>query len=407
MVRNSILNVFFLAGLFFLNDSLFSQEWFQWLGPYRNGISPDEGLIKSWSGNGPEIVWKDSIGDGFSSVTVTDGKAFCGWSEGEDEYLYCLDALTGKVVWNYRIGPLYRDDWGDGPRSSPVVDNEMVYIAGSYGNLHAVNRLTGEGIWNHDLVKEYGSLIPQWGYSCSPLIEQNMLLVDVGGTKNHAFMAFDKYSGKVIWNTYTDTLAWASPIIADIQGQRQILFYNLNGLHSLSSENGELLWQYRQRASNIPTPMFIPPDKVFISCSYNVGSTLLQIEKSDSSFKVNTIWKNKIMQNHFNSSVLVGDYLYGFDNAFLKCIDFKTGAQKWQKVGLGKGSLIYADSMLIVLSERGKLLLVKADPEKYIEMADFQALHGRCWTSPSLTNGHLFLRSREEIVCINLNKSVN
>lgn len=385
------------------NMNALADDWPQWRGPNRNGVSDEKGLITTWPEEGPQVLWRIAIGDGFSAISVAHGNVYTMWTEGDDEFLYCLDASTGDKLWQFRVGPVFKEDHGDGPRSVPTIENEMVYIVGSNGHFHAVHAIRGNPIWSHDLVREYGTVIPRWGYSCSPLIERNLVILDVGGKTGHAFIAFEKKNGQVIWRSHTDKLTYSSPMAFTISGRRQIIFFNESGLHAVSPENGEVLWHYKwEETINIATPIFIAPDKIFISSSYGKGAVLLKITNRDGRFAIEPIWNNDTMRNHFNSSVLAGNYLYGFDNAVLKCIAADTGEQKWLKRRLGKGSLIYADGQFIVLSERGKLILIEANSDQYIETASFQILKGRCWTPPSFSDGRLFLRNRVEIVCLNM-----
>lgn len=392
-----------LLFLFCFSMETSADDWPQWRGPNRNGVSGEKGLITTWPEQGPQILWRISIGDGFSAISIAHGSVYTIWAEGEDEYLHCLDASTGNKRWQFRVGPVFREDHGDGPRSAPTIENDMVYVTGSQGHFHAVHAIKGNPLWSHDLVREYGTVIPKWGYSCSPLIEGNSVILDVGGEDGYAFMAFDKTNGRAIWNSHTDKLAYSSPMAFTINGRRQIIFFNESGLHAVSPENGEVFWHYEWEGGiNIATPIFIAPANIFISCSYGKGAVLLKITDREGRCSVDPVWTNERMRNHFNSSVLVGNYLYGFDDAVLKCIAADTGEEKWFKRRLGKGSLIYADGQFIVLSERGRLILLEANPDEYKETASFQILKGRCWTPPSFAFGRLFLRNREEIVCLSL-----
>ena len=213
-------------------------------------------------------------------------------------------------------------------------------------------------------------------------------------------MAFQKKNGSVVWKTHTDKQGYSTPIGVTVNGVRQILVFTGTTLVSVSPQ-GNVLWKYPWRTSydaNIASPIFVAPDKVFISSSYDVGAALLQIKGNE----VQEIWKSRIMKNHFNSSIVDGNNLYGFDDATLKCIDVLTGAEKWKQSGFGKGSLILADGHLIVLSERGKLALVEATPTAYKEVASFQALDGKCWTMPTLANGKLYLRNQKSLVSLDL-----
>lgn len=379
-------------------------DWPQYRGLNRDGISRETGLLKTWPETGPKVVWKTSIGPAYSAIAASGGRLYTMDSKGADEFVVCLDTATGKEIWRYRNDATFESDQGDGPRSTPVVDGNMLYALGALGQLTALSAQDGKKIWAHNLRTEFDSEIPQWGTSTTPIVEKDLLIVDVGGNADHSIMAFHKKNGTVQWKVHTDKQGYSSPIAVTVNGVRQILVFTGTSLVSVSPQ-GKVLWKYPWRTSwdaNIAAPVFVPPDKVFISSSYDVGAALLQI-KADS---VQEIWKSRVMKNHFNSSVVDGNNLYGFDDATLKCIDVMTGAEKWKVSGFGKGSLILADRHLIILSERGKLALAEATPTAYKEVATAQPLDGKCWTMPILANGKLYLRNQKTLVSLDL-KSPN
>ena len=241
------------------------------------------------------------------------------------------------------------------------------------------------------------------GFSSSPLIEGNLVLVEAGGKDGKSIVAFDKKSGDVVWTTHTDPVGYSSPIAIDFGGVRQIIFLTSKTLLSLAPENGQIYWKYPwPEGINIATPIFIPDDKIFISASYDKGAVLLRMIAGEDGIGVEEVWKSRVMKNHFNSSVLQGDYLYGFDNAILTCIEVNTGEEQWQQRGFEKGSLLLADGYLIILGEKGKLALVEANPNEYKEKALFQLFDDKCWTVPTLAGGRLYLRTQKEMVCLDL-----
>ncbi len=385
-----------------------NNDWPQWRGPNRDGISTEKGILKNWPENGPDVIWRVPVGDGYSSISIANGKLFTMWDEGNSAFLVCLNASNGKEMWRYKVGRNYVDDQGGGPRACPTIDGNLIYAVGAKGNLHAVNVENGTVVWSHDLVKEYGSRIPRWGYSSSPLVEGNKLLVEVGGKAGHAFVAFNKKNGALIWASQTDKPGYSSPLAITVNGTRQILFFCAGGLFSVSPEDGKLFWQYpwtTEYDANIAIPIFIAPDKVFISTNYGVGAAVVQIEENNGKFSAETVWKHRKMKNHFNTSVLHENYIYGFDNRILKCIDAKTGEDKWKTRGFQKGSLLFVDGHLIVLGERGRLALVEANPSEYKEKASVQILNGKCWTMPTVTGGRLYLRNQKEMLCLDVTTS--
>lgn len=386
--------------------------WPQWRGPGRDGHSSEKGLLKSWSQKQPEILWEISAGEGFSGVSVSDNRLFTMWDSGESQLLVCLDALSGQELWDYRVGESFKDGFGNGPRSTPTVDGTNVYAISAGGALHAVDTKTGKMLWSRDLGAEYDSQIPEHGYSSSPLVEGEKLIVEVGGNKDYAFVAFNKKTGDVLWHSQTDQAAYSSPISVNIHGTRQIIFLSASGLYAVSPDDGHLFWHHRWEQlcpstgipTNTMTPVFIPPDKVFISNGYGTttGAVVVKVVKTDTKFVPETVWETDQMKNLINSSVLVGDHIYGFDGSILKSFDASSGQEKWKTRGFERGSLIAADGFLIVLGERGKLALVEATSEAYREISELQILGNKCWTSPSLSDGKLYVRDEQKMVCLNI-----
>ena len=396
-------------------------DWPQWRGPDKDGISRETGLLKEWPDGGPQVLWRVPLGEGFSGISVIGGRVYTMFSEEDDEFVVCLNAANGEEIWRFRSDTNYIESMGgNGPRATPTIDGELLFTVTAQGKLYALNTENGEKVWSHDLQGEFGSRIPRWGTCTSPLVEGDLLLVEVGGTDGKSIVAFDKTSGDVVWSSLTDVLGYSSPIAVTIDGIRQLIVFTGTRLVSVSPENGQLYWAYPWQTEydvNAATPVFIPPDKIFISSGYGKGAAVVQVrvkaspessaeenegEKNRVEINVEEIWKNEEMKNHFATSVLHGDYVYGFDNAILKCIDANTGREKWKTRGFGKGTLMLADAHLIILSDRGKLGLAEATSSGYNEVASEEILSGLCWTVPTLANGNLYARNEKEMVCLDM-----
>ncbi|MCP4657054.1 MAG: PQQ-binding-like beta-propeller repeat protein [bacterium] len=392
-----------------LPDSGPGGEWAQWRGPNRDGHSPTTGLPQRWLAGEPRQLWRRQLGEGFSGISIADGRLFTQFSQDTDEFLVAVDARDGSEVWRLAMGKTLIEGNGNGPRATPAIDGEVVYALGSLGKLVAVAADDGREIWQRDLVKA-----PRWGYCSSPLVEGDLLIVNgrPGGTA--AVLAVDKASGETAWVAGEGHPGFASPVAVTphlspsggtLGGKRQILSFIGDGLVGLAADSGEELWRVPWTTSyqvNAADPVFLPPDRIFLSSGYGEGALLVRVRQSGEGFRVEELWRNPKMRNHFNSSVVVGEHLYGFDNATLKCMAIATGEILWGKRGLGKGSLITADGKLIVLGGKGVLALVEATPEEYRELANVQALEGKCWTSPTLAGRLLYLRNHQEIVCLTL-----
>lgn len=388
-------------------------DWHQWRGPNRDGISFEKGISKQWPEKGPDVLWRTSVGDGFSGISISDGRLFTMWDEGDSQFLFCLDAQNGKEIWRFKIGDNFRNGYGNGPRSTPVVDGTVVYVVSTKGVLRAFNAADGKVFWSSDLAATYGSQALAYGYSSSPLVEGDKLFVATGGKNEYAFVALNKKTGALMWHSQTDEPSYSSPIAITINKTRQIVFLSGEGLFSVSPDDGSLFWQYQWKARcpstgipvNVITPVFIAPDKIFISGGFGTitGALVVQLRDQKNQFTAEKLWKSNEMKNLVSSSVFIKNHIYGFDDNILKCIDALTGEEKWKTRGFQRGNLIAADGLLFVLGERGNLALVEAIPESYKEIASVKMLKGdRCWTSPSLSEGKLYLRNHKEMVCLDI-----
>jgi len=381
-------------------------DWPQFRGPARDGLSAESDLLTGWTEAGPAEVWRIPIGVGYSGMAVVGDRLYTMDSEAASEFAVCLDSTTGHEIWRTEIGPLFKSYFGNGPRTTPTVDGDRVYVLGGRGRLTALEAASGKVLWSVDYVDDFGAAMPEYGFSGSALVLGNRLIVQPGGSDERAIAALDKVTGDLLWAAQDDDAGYSSPLLVEIGGMRQLVFMTPRHVLGIAPEEGVILWRhtFAPDADIKPAmPVFVAPDLLFFSASYDVGALALRLTVDGDEVTATEAWRERVMRNHFNTAVAIDGYIYGFDNATLKCIRAATGEEMWaQRGGLGKGSLIYADGHLIVLTESGKLLLVDAAPEAYREVAAAQVLSGRCWTSPTLADGRLYLRNREEMVCLDL-----
>ncbi len=382
-----------------------TQDWPQLRGPNADGISPQTGLLKVWPESGPREVWRVPLGKGFSGVSVVGDHAFTMFGRG-GTYLGAFDTATGVERWRLRIDEMYRNSSGDGPRSTPTVDGGLVYVISGRGQLAAVEAESGATAWRHDLREEYRATGPNWGFSTSPRVFGDLILVEAGG-HGAALLAFDKRTGEEVWRAAGDPPGYSTPLVVQIGGRQQAVFFTGRRIVGVDPNNGAMLWDTPWETTygvNAATPIFVPPDKIFVSSGYGVGAALLRVLTGDS-LGVETVWRTREMKNQFSSSVLVNDYIYGFDNSILECIELSRGERMWRARGHGQGSLLYADGHLIVLGDRGSLTLVKLSPGEYLQVSRAQVFRGRTWTAPTLANGILYLRDEQELVALEITDS--
>ncbi|MEM9593434.1 MAG: PQQ-binding-like beta-propeller repeat protein [Acidobacteriota bacterium] len=382
-----------------------AQDWPQYRGPGGDGVYPGAGLDLKWTAEGPKKLWQRPLGGGFSGLTATDGHLFTLYSKGGDEFLVALDAATGKQAWSLRTGDERKDQFGDGPRSTPVVDGDRIFAVGALGHLWSVDRGTGEVLWDRDLRKDFGAVVPTWGVSAQPVIHGDLLLFNVGGKPGHAIMAFEKTTGKVRWKTGSGIPGYALPVTFTVGGVEQTAFFTGTALTSVVPTTGEVLWTLPWKTAydvNAAAPIFIAPDRLFVSSGYDTGAAMLRVKGADGSASVEEVWRSRRMKNQFSSSVYHDGHIYGFDNKNLKCIDAKTGQDRWRKSGFGHGSLFFLDGHFVVLGEKGKMALVEADPTAYKEKAVTRVADGKHWTVPTYYDGKLYVRNEKDLFSFGL-----
>jgi outer membrane protein assembly factor BamB len=406
-----------------LGGAVRGADWPQWNGPNRNGVSPEKGLAKQWPQGGPKLLWTfDKAGNGYGAPAVVGDKAYLMGARGNDEFLIALDN-TGKELWALKIGPVWDFDgnsWSRGPNGTPSVDGDLVFAVGSQGILVCADT-KGKEVWRVPLAKDLNAQVTKmgggpdkmgWGYSWSPLVDGDKLIILPGGPDG-LFAALDKKTGKVLWRSKDSALdaAYASPVAAEIGGVKQYITVVQEGLVAVDT-NGTLLWTAKPKRKYgdmvVDTPI-VQGSMVFVTAT-KANSEVFKVTKEPQGFAVKTEWSNKDLPNFHGGVVLVDGHLYGAEEGRgWKCLDFATGAEKWSaKPGaVGAGSLIAADGLLYLLSEDGEAGLIEASPAGYKELGRFKLPQasairkpsGKTWTHPVLADGKLYLRDQEFVFC--------
>ncbi|HEY6190411.1 MAG TPA: PQQ-binding-like beta-propeller repeat protein [Pyrinomonadaceae bacterium] len=376
-------------------------DWPQWRGPNRDGISQETGLLKQWPAEGPPLAWKTTgAGRGYSSLAVTGGRIITMGLRGDREYVIAFDVATGKELWATAHGSAYRDSRGDGPRGTPTVEGERLYALGGNGDLSCIETRTGRIVWAMNILKKFGGENIGWGISESPLIVGEKLLVNAGGP-GASIVALNKKDGAVIWKTQSDKAGYSSAMTVQVGGKTQVVFFTQERAVGLDPNDGKLLWEYSRPANdvaNVATPV-VRGNRIWISSDYGTGGGLVEIKADAKGVTASEVYFTKEMRNHHSSSVLVGDYLYGFSSSILTAIRFDTGEVAWRDRSVGKGSLVYADGHLYCLSENGVVGLVEATPAGYKEKGRFRIPQDSLptWTHPVISGGRLYLRDQDTI----------
>jgi outer membrane protein assembly factor BamB len=414
------------------------EDWPTFLGPRGDSTSAEKGLITPWPKGGPKVVWDKAIGIGYSMPTVSRGRLYLFDRIRNRSRLRALKAETGESIWMYEYNTAYVDMYGynGGPRCSPVVDGNRIYIYGPEGMLHCVRASDGKLAWKVDTVSEFGVVQNFFGVGSTPVIEGDLLLAMVGGSppgtngpvleqKNNgtALVAFDKYTGKVKYKVGDDLASYASPVLATINKRRWCFLFARGGLLALEPKSGKVDFHFPWRADllesvNASNPVVVG-NRVLISESYGVGSALVEVKPGG----YKKVWtdtgkgRKKSLMTHWNTPIHVGGYVYGSSGRHkpdgeLRCVELATGKVMWSKPGLTRSSLLLVDGHFVCLSETGELRLLKVNPKMYEEVSSVvleddmgrPRLKEPCWAAPIISHGLMWVRGEGRLLCLEVTK---
>lgn len=403
---------------FFLSISLASSsaaEWPQFRGPNRDGISPETGLLKQWPAGGPKLAWKATgIGAGYSGVAVVGDRIYTSGDVGENGFVYALSAKDGKQLWAAKGGKAGAPGWGGfaGPRATPTIDGDLLFTVDQWGEMVCLQTKDGENKWRKNFTEDFGGERPEWGFSESPLVDGEKVIVTPGGSKG-AIVALNKKTGEVLWQSkeFTDPAHYSSLIAADIDGVRQYIQLTAKSVVGVAAADGNVLWVAPRRGATavIPTPVYAD-HHVYVTSGYGIGCNLFKISSQGGKFSAEQVYKNNVMVNQHGGVVKVGEYVYGFsDGKGWTCQNFKTGKAEWQEKGeVGKGSIGAADGRLYLRQEdkKGTLALIEASSEGYKEVGRFdqpERSSKNSWPHPVIADGKLYIRDQDVLLCFDIN----
>lgn len=385
--------------------SLRAEDWPQWRGPNRNGVSSETEWLTSWPEAGPKVLWRKSLGVGFSSVVVRSGRVYTLGSKGDTDFTYCLDADTGREMWLHSYPcPAGPDD--PGPRATPALDGNRLYTISRAGHVNCLDANSGKAVWSVYLpdTEELKWDIPRRGLdvSASPLVDGDLLVVNV----SCANVALDKVTGKVVWKDNTAQGGFASPVPFRMTDERAIAIFAGARAVGLSARTGQKLWSYEwPNTANAADPSVVG-DRLFLSTGYGSGCALFKPARGEPT----VLWRNKSLCTHFSSAVVWQGHVYGFSGQagnknHVVCLDVETGEEKWRHWGLDMGTLMVAGGRLVMLTEKGNLVIADASPKEYTELARAKVIEGKCWTVPVLSGGRVYCRNHEgELVCLDVRR---
>jgi len=417
------------------------EDWPAFLGPRGDSTSTEKGILNPWPKQGLRVVWQQRTGEGYAGVSVSKDRVYFFDRIGDKARLRCLKARTGEFVWKFEYPTEYADkyNYSGGPRCFPIIDDDRVYIYGPEGMLHCVNADNGKEIWKVDTVTKYGVIQNFFGVGSTPVIEGNLLLVQVGGSpkgsdevefdklksNGTALVALDKKTGEEKWKTGDDLASYSVPVLATIEKRRYCFLWARSGLLALDPSNGKVDWHHAYRAKSLESVNASNPvvvgNQVLLSECYGPGGLLLKVKPS----APEVIWKDadkgrdKSLQCHWMTPIHVDGYVYGSsgrheDEAELRCVELATGKVMWSERDLKRSSLLLVDGHFICLGEHGTIRLIKVNPKKYEEIssmdiphpddAELKLLRYPCWAAPVLSHGLLYVRGKDRLVCLELIK---
>jgi outer membrane protein assembly factor BamB len=380
--------------------------WTNFRGPNRDGRY-EEGAVKvNWPSGGLKPMWKQPVGGGFSSFVVADGVAYTIEQRRQQEVVVAYHVETGRELWTHGWSAEFSpDDTGDGPRSTPTWDAGRLYALGAEGELRTLDAKSGKLLWQKNILSDNNASNIQWGMAASPLIVDDKVVVLAGGTSGKGVVAYNKMTGARVWSSLNDRASYTSPMLVTLAGKRQIMVVTASRLAGLDPADGAILWSHPWDVSygiSVSQPLIVGANRFLISAGYGRGAALVEVSGSGKSFTTKSIWENINLKTKFNSPVVHNNHAYGLDEGILTCLDLATGERKWKGGRYGYGQVLLASNHLIVTTDAGDIVLVKADPSAYAEVARFNALSGKTWNVPALAGGRLLVRNGNEMAAYNL-----
>lgn len=383
-------------------------DWPGWRGPRRDGISRSTGLLGQWPAAGPPVAWTVSgLGAGYGSVSVGNGRVFVQGLRDGRSMVHSIDLATGKYVWSKNLGAGTRNDRGPGPRGTPTLDGDRLYVLSEAGDLLCVLAANGTTIWQRNILHDFSGRNINWLLSESPLVDGNRVIVSPGG-RGAGMVALDKMTGATIWvaKELNDEAGYASAVPVEIDGVRAYTTFTGSAAVGVRASDGRVLWRHgaaANRTANIATPVVDGP-RVFYTSAYGTGAALLHLSAQAGSVNAREVFFTREMQNHHGGVVLVDGTLYGFSNAILTALDFATGQVLWRHRSVGKGAVTYADGRLYILSENNVVALAEVSRAGYREVGRFEiADQGYLsWAHPVVAGARLYVRNQAMLVAYDI-----
>lgn len=393
-----------------------ADDWPQFLGADRNGVSSETGLVKSFGSSGPKVLWQADLGVGMSGIAVQGAHAVTMYQDETSQYVACLNTADGQLAWKTVVAPMYENGMGNGPRATPSVTEQSVFALSGEGILVALKRADGKSLWEVNVPKSLGGEPSEYGMSCSPLVVGSAVIVHAG-TESAAVAAFDAQSGKLLWKAGSGKAGYSSPVLRTVAGVAQVLAFTASGLTNLDPVSGKELWSFpfpTEYDCNTANPLQTDDNHVLISAGENHGSVLLDIRKDGDKWTVKEEWisagKDSQLRAEWQTPVLHDGHLYGLDNSGsagpitnLVCIRLSDRKTVWAKNRFGKSNLVLADGTLWLTTMNGELVTVEASPAGFKETGRATVME-TTRQAPSISAGRLYVRDDAKVICFDIRK---
>jgi outer membrane protein assembly factor BamB len=388
------------------------EDWTVWGGKNRDFIVNTSGLADSWPASGPKKLWSRPMGDGYSAIAEEAGILYTAFRRGSKDVITALDASTGKTRWEYEYDNPFTNSYseavGPGPYAMPQVVGDRLIAASGTGKIHSLDKKTGKVIWFHDLYSEFHGTHLVYGYSCHALPYKDTLIFLAGGDGDGA-IAFRQSDGAVVWKALQFTNSYSSPLLINVDGQKQVVALAANTVFGFNPDNGALLWTHEHKTPYglaVSTPVWAPGNLLFVASAYGEGARTLHLSQSGGRTTVNQLWYDPHLELHIGTAIQRDGYVYissGYSGPVLmSAVELKTGTIKWRQRGFAKAQLIYADGKIILADADGTLALCRATPEKFEVLSKASVLESIAWTPPTLVGTHLYVRDRKTVEAFDL-----
>ncbi len=381
------------------------RDWPRFLGPLTDGVVGDLQLERDWVSHPPKEVWRASIGAAWSSFAIVGSRAVTQEQRGEEELVVCYDVTSGELLWAHSDRVRYDTTVaGVGPRATPTIDHGKVYSLGATGVLNCLDGASGRSVWRVDLVESFGGEVPDWGFSCSPLVVGELVVVTAPPKTGRSLLAFDRSTGKRVWTGGDARASYSSPMFVRLVGVDQIVLLAHDAVVAHEPDGGELLWKHPWPGSHpkVTQPVIVG-DRVLVSSGYGVGCELFDVLRTDGVFSTRSVWKSRTLKSKFANIIVRDGFAYGLDDGIMVSIDLATGKRRWKSARYGHGQLLLVgDTLLLTEESSGDVVLVEPTSEGHRELARIDALGRRTWNPPALAGDLLLVRNASEVVCYRL-----